>query len=331
MLRKTFLCVISVFALSCGPWRKAKEPAADDRTEQLLELYGERQIKARQVRDEATGWITRHDCDGMIWAGKYASTLDPAEVNIESAEYPDKSGKFGRRPPPWCWTLEGGDQGSKTEWSRDMAIAGLMPWAWLTGRRDVLERHAAYGRARGWFMGEPVADGRAYYTPAMRGVLYKTIMAMGGTADVDALWPSLWPAGLVDFEAHLQVMSIWLQGETSKSLNDLDAVPRRPEGVVMLMDDGEWKANKDGDISLLDISETMYQRLQEHATREPRNPLYAYVFGQYTGDQSPTITLLLDETMPVGEYVRCTHFEQCQLAEWLFVTSLLLRDLAAVE
>ncbi len=248
------------------------------------------------------------DCDAMIWAGK-ASAAGLEGVNIEAAQYP-AVGKFGRRPEPWCWTPEGGDQGSQSEWSRDMAIAGLFPWALLTGRRDVLEHHAVYGRANRWFLGGPVSDGRTYYTPQMRGILFRLIESMGGKQDLEAIWPSIWPAGLHDYEGHLQVMQIWLQGEAAKRTGDTASMPQKPaEGQLVL-----------------DISGTMYQRLEEHAADEPQNPLYAYVLGRYTGDQSSTLNLLMDPAMPLGSYVRCTDLEQCQLAEWLFAASLLLRD-----
>lgn len=193
-----------------------------------------------------------------------------------------------------------------------MGVAGLFPYAYLSGRRDILERHGAYGKAHQWTMGEPLADGRTVYTPGLIGMIYKTIFAMGGPADPNALWPDVYPAGLTDYEAHLQVMTIWLQGEVATKLHDLDAVPRRGAG-------------------LLDVTGTMYQRLEEHAAAEPSNPLYSYVLGKYTGDQNHTLDLLLDPAMPLGSYVRCADLEQCRLAEWLFTASLLLQDFAALN
>jgi hypothetical protein len=298
---------------SCGPDHKTTPPESIPDLTALRSAYLVNKAEAEALRDPETGWLARWDCDGIIWAGK--ADLALGGTRIEAAEYPDAPGKFGRRPPPYCWTPEGGDQGAATEWSRDMGVAGLLPWAWLAGRRDVLERHAAYGRAHDWWLGEPTAAGQAYYTPAMRGLLAKVIAAMGGEAAGDVLWPSLWPSGLVDYEAHLQVMGIWLQGEAAARAGEADAMPARPAA---------------GQNLTVDISNEMYLRLEEHAAREPRNPLFAYVLGRYTGDLAATVAILVADDMPVGEYVRCAEPRQCRLAEWLWVATLVLRDLGAV-
>lgn len=292
--------------LGCSKYRDQSSGGGSSRLGELKSLYAVKLDDAQSLRDAETGWLARHDCDGMIYAAKYAASVGVDDVRIEAAEYPE-AGKFGRRPPPWCWTPEAGDQGAKTEWSRDMLVAGLLPWAYLKGRRDVLERHAAFVRAHDWFAGEPVADGRTYYTPQVRGLLLKTIHAMGGADDPGSLWPSIWPAGLTDYEAHLQVMQIWLQGETARVLNDMDAVPARPAAPA----------------ELLRISETMFERLEEHAAREPRCPLYLAVLGLYTGELDPAIDALTAE--PVCSWVRCLNPQDCELAEWLFAASIVFR------
>lgn len=318
------LCVLLV---ACGKPRTQATPQGVSQADDLRALYATRLAEAASVRDQETGWLARWDCDGMIWASKYASSLGVEGVKIEAAEYPGQPGKFGRRPPPWCFTPELGDQGSKTEWSRDMAVGGLLPYAWLTANRDLLERHAAFGYQQAWWMGEPTADGRTYYTPQVRGLLFKAIRALGGSGSPEELWPTFWQAGLIDYEAHLQVMSIWLQGEVARSLNEADAVPRAaPEPTVMLAEDGEWALNDAGDMRLLEINEAMYQRLVEHAEREPTCPLYRAVLGLYTGDLAPATRELLDPVLPKCSYVRCQD-GQCQLAEWLFAASIVLRKL----
>lgn len=245
-------------------------------------------------------------CDAMIWTGKYAAT-GALGVNVLAAEYPENPGKFGRRPAPWCWTPEDGDQGSKTTWSRDMAVAGLFPYAWMTQKRDILERHANYGKEHGWQMGDPIDDGRTIYSPSLRGLLFKAIHGLGGPVDNNALWPTLYPSGLVDYQAHLLVMGIWLQGEIAATLNEADAVPRRPAP-------GE---------SALQISDTMYQRLEEQAAREPLCPLFQTVYGFYSGNLSPAIDTLLSPEWQCS-YVRCDDLEQCRMAEWLFAAFLTL-------
>lgn len=304
-MKLAFLLFLTFFfTLGCGPRHGETSPAKDSRSSDLKVLFAKNQARALELRDPATGWLVPTDGDGMIWAAKYASTVD--DVNIGAAEYPDEPGRFNRHPPPW-----GGDS---TSWSRDMAVAGLFPWAWLKGHRDVLERQVAYGKAHNWFMGEPIADGRTYYTPSMRGLLAKEIGGLGGDLSADANWPSLWPAGLDDYEAHLQVMAIWLQGEVAKALAD-------PSGAPV----------KSAQTDLLDINNEMFLRLQEHANGEPKSALYAYVYGKYTGDQGAAMTLLLDPAMPTAHYVRCNELEQCELAEWLFTAHLLLIDLGVLN
>ncbi len=299
-----FVVLTFFFTLGCGPRHLEEAPTKDTRAVDLKTLYDQKQARAAELRDPSDCWLVPTDGDGMIWAAKYGATIDCFQV--EAAEYPAAPGRFNRHPPPW-----GADA---TTWSRDMAVAGLFPWAWLKGRRDVLERQVAYGKAHNWFMGEPLADGRTLYTPALRGLLAKEIGALGGELSNDSNWPSLWPSGLVDYEAHLQVMAIWLQGEVAAALADPAGAP-----------------SNTAQTDLLDISNEMYARLQEHAAGEPKSALYAYAYGKYTGDQAAALTLLLDPAMPTAGYVRCNAVEQCQLAEWLFVAHLLLRDLGELN
>lgn len=263
------------------------------------------------MRDAETGWLTRDDCDGMIWAGQYGASRNVIPgVNIMAAEYPE-AGKWSRRPFPACW--DGSDQGAPSTWSRDQAVAGLIPYALQTNQRSIIDDHIAYGENHVWKMGDPLADGRVIYTPALIGLVYKIRHAMGGTSSVNEAWPDIYPGGLTDYEANLQVMTIWLQGRAADMLGDDSAkpVPTLPGS------------------HLLDISEVMYQRLQDHATDEPNDPWFNYVYGKYRGNLSHTIDLLMDPAMPHGGYVRCNKPEQCVLASWLFTASNVLDTLGA--
>lgn len=266
-------------------------------------MYSEKLSQARSERDPVTGWLEVQSCDGMVWAGKYASSSGVDDVDIEAAEYPGEPGRFSRRPSA-CWTKDQGDVGSKTTWSRDMGVAGLFPYGFFKAKRDLLERHAAYGEAHHWDMGEPVADGRGFYTPQMIGLLYKAIEALGGPHNAQSLWPSIYPAGLQDYELHLQVADIHLHGEIAEVLRDPD---NRPKSGAALA-----------------VSDTMFQRLQDAHEAEPDDPYFASVFGIYTGDMGPALTLLLDPAMPMGGYVRCEMGEQCRLAAWIYSASIVL-------
>jgi hypothetical protein len=111
-------------------------------------------------------------------------------------------------------------------------------------------------------------------------------------------------------------MAIWLQGEVAKALADPSGAPQPV---------------KSAQTDLIDISNEMFLRLQEHAEGEPKSALYAYVYGKYTGDQSAAMTLLLDPERPTAHYVRCNDMEQCQLSEWLFTAFLLLHDMGMLK
>jgi hypothetical protein len=301
--------LLTVFILfGCSDWRDEKEAIEVDQVDQLVDVFEQKQAKAKELRDPETGWLTPDSCDGILWSSKYAITVGIDEVDIEAAEHPDEMGRFGRRPHPPCWSEELGDQGSPATWSRDMFKAGLAPWAWEHKRLDVLERHAEYGKDNNWYMGKPLADGRTLYTPQVIGFLYQIIYALGGENSINRMWPEWYNSGLDDFEAHLQVMGILVRGEIHEARGEADAVP-----------------------ALLGISGGMWERIEEHYNREPHNPLYAYMYNLYdSGDFTDTITLLLDHSEPFGTYVRCGEIERCKLAEWLYVAYKVLKRLGRV-
>ena len=113
---------------------------------------------------------------------------------------------------------------------------------------------------------------------------------------------------LTGYQAHLQVLGIWLRGEIAQQLNDMDAIPKPKTGLY----------------ELATISNQMYSRLEEHYTREPDNPFYAYMIGLYSGNMQPAIDLCLDEDMPMGSYVPDDYSNK--LAEWIWSCGLVLES-----
>jgi len=309
-MRLVFL-MISLIIASCGVIDQ-KESVEPTDTDTLWDMYEQKTKRALELRDSQTGWLAGDDCDGMIWAGKYGSALGIDGVDIFAASFDDEPGRFGRRPlyedgeyQGRCWSEEG-DTGSSTTWSRDMGSAGLLPYCWVNKRLDILQLHADYGRALNWVMGQPIGDGRVIYTPNVIGLLYELIYALGGQNSANRLWPSYWPGGLDDYEAHIQSMMIWLQGEAAATIGDMDAVPR--QGA-----------------RLTGISGTMFDRLEEHYSREPESPWYTYLYHLYSdGDMGPVTKMLIDHPYRHATYVRCSSQEECVLAEWLFVASRVL-------
>ena len=296
------LCLLLVACSSHEP----KEPEADARLVELRDLFAVNMAEAESLRDPVNGWLTPTDCDGTLWQGKFAAVSGVKNGNLEAAEI--EPGRFVRRPAPLCTS----DNPAWSDWSRDM-FAGLTAYAWR--HRDVaaLERHLSYGRDHNWIMGKPFGDGRSVYLPATYGRLYQTIFALGGVDDPKRFWPDVYPAGLTDYQAHMQMMNIWLRAEIGEGSSG-DARPAGKQDDV-----GSPQAN------LNSVDDTQLDRIKEHAAREPNNPFFQAVAGSYSGDMGPAISVLLDPAMPVGEYVRCDEFRRCQLAEWLFAADLVLR------
>lgn len=312
-----FVVMMGCFFLTqcaCNRDRKPeREPEPNPHIDQVEQLSTELQARAAAIADEQTGWIDL-GCDAAEWEGRRRAGETGESDALLLAEYPDEPGRFARRPVSQpCWTPEAGDVGSASTWSRDMGIAGLLPWAWLHKRRDVVERHQAYGRAHSlifegfpaWKMGEPFADGRTVYTPAMIGTVAQVVYALGGADSGQRRWDNFYPAGLDDYQANLQVSDIWLRGEIS---HELEAWADCPD-----------KNGAEGS-----ISKTMFDRLVEHAKQEPGDPFYQAVLGKYTGDMEPAISALLAGT--VGGYVRCSEPERCAVANRLFAARIVLRQ-----
>jgi len=284
---RKYIFVISFFLFfSCSSKRviECKNNYCDqEKVNQLVKLYEENLGRAKELLSP-DGWITPNSCDGMLWSSKYGA-IDCNSFSPEAAER--DYGRFGRRPSPPCW--DGEDKGSKTTWSRDMGV-GFIAYAIACKKDGLLLRHIEYGKKHHWMMGFPVTDLRAFYTPQIRDLLFDSVEYIRGTNDYNRSI-EIYPSGLKDYQAHLQVMSIWIR--------------RHWEGINSL----KW------------------ERLMEHYTREPYNPFYSYMTSFYKGDLNETIDLLLDPRMPMSDYVRCDDPKRCKLAEWLFVAGQVIREL----
>lgn len=290
------LCIL-LGVYECGQWSKKSEAdtPAPTNIQSLKSKYDEVLDEAKKKADPTDGWIEKSECDGMLWAGKYL--CGGGSPKLEAAEYPNEPGKFNRRPSPYCGEEFGN---SKTTWSRDMGM-GLMSGAWCSKNREILERHASYGTKKNSMMGEPFADGRAVYTPSIIGILYQVIYSLGGADTTARHTPSIFSSGLDDYQAHLQMIDIWLRGETARREIDLS----------------------------LDISQTMYERVKEHSDREPTCPFYQYMRGIYDGSLETVTSLLLESDKPKCQYVRGS--DGVFTSEWLFVAKLTLKKFGAVE
>lgn len=300
-----YVLILMVVLSGCGWFKKfdAKHSDPPQLIDELKTSYAQWVDESIELRDIQNGWLMSDGCDSMLYNGLWASSPGIDGVDINAAEYPDEPGRFGRRPGTPCWTPELGDNGSKTTWSRDMGM-GFIVWAYRKGNIGVLERHAKYGKSKNWQMGEPFDDGRVQYTPAMIGQLYYAIYALGGEDSTNRIWPNVYPSGLNDFEAHLQMLSIYLRGTIAEKLNSADAVPAKPGSA------------------LIDISAPMFDRVIEHSTREPMCPFYEYLRAVYVDGKMDHATELVMSPDWQCEYMRET--DHLRLAIQTFVGGLIL-------
>lgn len=209
------LLIALILLIGCGTAQDTATPQPVNKIKRIEELklqYQKKEALAIQVRAPENNWLVQ-GCDGMLWTGKYASTI--CDVNIRAAE--KEIGRFERRPPPACWDEVNGDQGAKTTWSRDMGD-GLFTYAYYCKDAQILEDHANYGESHNWVMGMPL-DSRLIYTLNMRSTLYKMLKKFKGVKNAYADFPLLVPQGLTDYEAHLQMLSILVVSDMQGGLN----------------------------------------------------------------------------------------------------------------
>ena len=283
-----YIALILLILVSCSRRSPKKKIEPTTPAYLLLDSYTTRLFDAKAAASKVNGWLEESECDAMLWAGEYACGGGKPELMY--AEYVDAPGKFNRRPEPHC-NVETGN--SATTWSRDMGM-GLLAGSWCQWDSTMMTRHMSYGVSKNWSMGEPYADGRAVYSPAIIGMFYQAIYKISGVENSSRNWPSVYSEGLVDYQAHLQILDIWLRSE----------IDDHPD---------------------LDVSTTQWERIKEHYHREPTCAFYSYMFGAHEGSVSDTISLLLDPATPPCTYIRGSA--HVTTSEWLFVAKITLEKM----
>jgi hypothetical protein len=143
-------------------------------------------------------------------------------------------------------------------------------WArWAAEEMKALERLADYGLAHSWQMGEPASQIEVYMGDNLAGILCRMI---GRKCSV---LPAAYFPVTADYERHLQVLGILLQGETTL-----------------------------GALAVLDIDGVMLDRLKENAAAFPKDGLFAGALAIYTGDYTRAIELLTNPAYECPTYVR---------------------------
>lgn len=287
----------------CGWFSKKnvqENPGSDPRIQQVRNVLAVRMNTAKTIASSKNGWLMDQDGDAMLWNGLYCS--EGGGDDIDAAEYPDQPGRFARNPNFPC-SGPNGTNCNATSWSRDQFM-GLLACLWKTKKLAVLQRHATYGSAHLWKMGDPLDDGRVLYNPGNIGLLRNAINALGGPSSIEQSWEQIYPSGNTDYQAHLEMLGIWLSGEIAKALNDMNDVPKKPAGFHA-------------------IDSTMYSVIEEQFNRTPTNAFFATLHGIYNGDYGPALDLCSSDQLPGADYVRCDDQMACQLAYAIHACGLL--------
>lgn len=240
--------------------------------EQKADLHYEERIlneledKARELTDK-NGWLVHESCDSILWTGRACLS----ETDLAAAE---TSGKFFRTPSKQCFD----EKRSGSSWSRDMSL-GLLHCLIINKDLAAIERHIEYGERHSWVMGDGLKS-RTAYSPALIGLWYKAARKLGHNYHYLEV-PNLYPAGLKDYQANLQMFFIYLTGKL----------------------DGE-------------ISSRMLRRIIEHSNRVPSSPFYSALKLKYNGIFDGNICSH-DSINNNVDYLRCDG-EPCELAEAIF-------------
>jgi hypothetical protein len=286
----SLFCIILTLGLSsCGLFTKKheKSPNADTRLTTLSGEYVKRKAAYEEITLGTQGWPSVNDCDATLWAGEVCSA--GLEVQISAAEYP-VDGQVQRRPISSCF-FQGHPNGSDSSVSNDM-ILGYLSCLWQQQDLHALQRLADYGEAHNWVMGEPADSDRVYMKPNQQGLLGRMLAQLGDNRSYRKIPPEYLPVEK-DFEKHLQVLGILLNGQVDSNLH------------------------------LLDIRGDMYNRLEALA-EDDQDALMQAAFGTYTGDMSKALDLLLLPETPIPSYVRGN--ENYKLVYWLKAASVVLNS-----
>ena len=228
------------------------------------------------AKTDSNGWIVSESCDAMLWTGK--ACLE--KTDLLAAE---DNGKFYRTPDKRCFE----DQRSGSSWSRDMSL-GLLHC--LIQKKDLaaIERHIDYGNKHHWIMGDGLKS-RTAYSPALIGLWYKAARKLGHNYRYAEI-SNVYPKGLVDYQAHLQMLDIYLRGKLNGK-----------------------------------ISNIMLRRIIEHANRLPDSIFYHLLRLKYDSSHDFDLSVCLDDNHSVRDYVRCDG-EHCELAERIFSCKMALEQ-----
>lgn len=183
------ILILALILSACGDKKRPIETISD--TEALRQKYDTYLELAKSEVDQF-GWLSPK-CDGLL----FNSLASIAGFPVNPLDAEESPGRF-RRHPDFSYCKPGG-LGSGSTVSRDQ-FRGVIPWALVNKRKDVLQRIHDYGMANGWIMGEGEFS-RTYFNPSIRNQLKR---ALDMSEDPET-------TELSDYEAHLDVLRIWTE------------------------------------------------------------------------------------------------------------------------
>ena len=188
-------------------------------------------LELRQQRADYLEWvkplqgvskfISTDRCDSLLHSALLAA--GGAEVDVLAAREP--SGRWLRRPVGLPECLASGE--SRSTISRDQLI-GVMTWAIMGERRDVLEALWDFGKSRDWKMGD--SDGtiegisRIYLSPNLIGTLAQAIYVMGGADHPERFMRLRITTPNEGFRRHLDLLDIMMRDRLGIDRTALDIV-----------------------------------------------------------------------------------------------------------
>ncbi len=245
--------LISLLLLgACGP-KHAPQPAPA--IPQALSDRAALYLSLQQAERDGDGFILTDSCDSLLFSALNGSVPGVGPIHIEAAQ--GDLGQWFRRPLSYAPCYSDSDPKS-SDISRDMLI-GLMVYADVWSRRDIVENLFAWGSAHLWEMGRDHTIGTALMTPDLIGVLAQTIEHLGGSHRAVEETPPLYNT-TPGFISHLTLLEVLLYGRNHGSIRDLEL-----------------------------------SALRSIVAQEPQNPLAQALLHKYTdGDQSIALRLLQD-------------------------------------
>lgn len=253
-MKKRIGILIVLAGVGCSSHSSKHKTVTLEDTQLLQNKYDLYTELIPSVQDEH-GFIEEDKCDSLLFSGLLSTTT--IEVDIDSAQDPNISGKWYRRPItyPECYS----NGLSRSTISKD-GILGVLWFAYKHKRLDIVKDLWSYGMSHAWFMGEGRLGGvDTLLNPNMIGLLDKLEVLMGGNTHPLAIY-DVKMSDCQGYECHIGALMVLLEAEITNNISN----------------------------SNLELIKTLHNR-------NPNNPLFSYIVERFTSDNyDKTIDILLN-------------------------------------